>query len=130
MGYFLRARVEENDIFDALLQIKWGADLGIFLLIILTQNFEDCLRDFLKRLILIRRLLTKNRNIRTLKRAIWKLNVGVGDLEAPTIRTLRSLKAKENPKNLFLVSRSWERLPRGNTARDLQLDAGFVRHLH
>src|SRR5436853_6922089 len=106
MGHFLRARVEENDIFDALLQIKWRADLRIFLLIILTQNFQDSLRDFFQRLILIRRLLTKDRNIRTLEGTVWKLNVSVRELKAPTIRALRSLKANENTKNLFLASRS------------------------
>ena len=48
MGYLPSSRVEENDIFDALLQIKWRADLGIFLLVILAQNFQNRFRDFFK----------------------------------------------------------------------------------
>src|SRR6266540_4944447 len=128
MRYFPGPRIEENHVLDALLEIKWRADLGILLLVILTQNFQYGLRDFFQCLILIGRLFTKNRNIRTLEGTVWKLNVSVRELKAPTIRALRSLKANENTKNLFLVSRSWECLPSGNTARNLQLDAGFVRH--
>lgn len=41
MGYFLRARIEEDDIFDALLEIKRRADLGVFLLKVLAQNLQD-----------------------------------------------------------------------------------------
>src|SRR5437667_11761363 len=96
MGYLPSSRVEENDIFDALLQIKWRADLGIFLLVILAQNFQNRFRDFFKSLILIRRLFTKDRNIRTLEGAIWKLDISVKQLEATTITLGRSFDGNED----------------------------------
>ena len=119
MGYLPSSRVEENDIFDALLQIKWRADLGIFLLVILAQNFQNRFRDFFKSLILIRRLFTKDRNIRTLEGAIWKLDISVKQLDATTITLGRSFDVNEDAAHRLLVSWSWECLPGGNTARNL-----------
>src|SRR6266511_4314512 len=107
MGHFLRARVEENDIFDALLQIKWRADLRTFLLIILAQNFKDRLRDFFKRLILVRRLFAKDRNIRTLQRTIGKLDISVKHLDATTITLGRSFDGNKDAAHRLLMSRSW-----------------------
>jgi len=116
MGYLPSSRVEENDIFDALLQIKWRADLGIFLLVILAQNFQNRFRDFFKSLILIRRLFTKDRNIRTLEGAIWKLDISVKQLDATTITLGRSFDGNEDAAHRLLVSRSWEGFPGGNTS--------------
>ena len=65
MGDLLRAWIEEDHIFDALLQIKGRANLGILLLVVFAQNLNDGLRNFFKRFIGIRRLFAENRNVRT-----------------------------------------------------------------
>jgi len=94
MGHFLCARIEENDIFDTLVKIKWRADFGIFLLEVFAQNLQDCFWDLRICLIYVRRLFTKDCNVRTLQRAIGKLDIDIRNLKASTVATGYSFHAE------------------------------------
>jgi hypothetical protein len=66
MRYFLGARIEKDNVFDPLRQIKRRADLGIFLLVVLAQHFQHRFGDLRIGFVDVRRLFTENRQVGTL----------------------------------------------------------------
>src|SRR6266571_4292433 len=109
------ARIEEDDVFYTLRQIKRRADLCILLLKVLAQYFQDGLGNLWICFVDVGRLFAKNRQVRTLKRAVREFDIGVRYLKAPEITVGQSFQAGLNAKNSLLVPYAGERLPGGNS---------------
>ena len=74
-------RIEHQDIFDSLRQIKLRRDFKVFGFIALADNFNHGLRHKFDRFLFFFRLTTEDGNIRALQRSVGETNVNVGSVD-------------------------------------------------